>query len=376
MEKSKFLSFYSREINRIRNINTPYKATREQNQEYTFNGERMSITTKEPLDMTGIYSSIESIIPNDEQTPVYDRTLWRHQQQDDSYRQYTDMYQIIEPSFEQPQTTMPRVRHALEKLQSDYITCGADNLDYFDQTRMRKYLNSLTHQIAQYERTPEYCSKEVIEELIVLANLYLGMQIVDYPAFLRLVKKQYIENYILSQGETLEFRIINFDQSFRVLQELETSYRIRTRYEKESNKIAAFVQGINRKYKNNGYNISFEERENNLKNNVLELLNKLKKNGIVTSYIREKIEKHGILIDYVQDILYVIEGNQTYDIAILEMMTEIANILCDMPIRNPYAFKNLQEISYFESNIFVSGNINVLTYDETYKILTLPNKKL
>lgn len=405
METSKFLSFYSRELNRIKNINTQYKATREQNLEYTFQGERMQTQTDKPFDLTEILSSIEVINPQNNQptseknhmdnkvkepveTPdgvhYIERVNHHHKKERQNPNEPTDDDKYKQDNFNHPDidfsTHLPssytRLRFSLQKLQRDYLDCGADNLDYIDQKRMKKFLNSLTHELAKVEHDQEYCSKEVIEELIVLGNLYLGTQIINYPAFLRLAKKQYIEKYVIPREETLDFKIIDFDQSLITLQELESLYRVQTRYEKESNKIFTYSQGQGRKYKNSDYSLPYEERENNLKNNVSELLKKVKRNGLVVSYVREKVEKHSTLIEYLEDMLYVIEGTQPYDIDILEMMIEIANILCDMPVRNPYAFKKIQDQSYFQEHLFGVDEIHVLTYDETYKRLSSFGKKM
>ncbi len=271
-----------------------------------------------------------------------------------------------------------RLMYALQALESNFNNCGADNLDYIDQITIKEFIDYLKqlvnsenlHQDNQY-------SVNLIEEMITLANLYLGMQVLNYPSFLRLEKKNYIEENILSNRT--EFEIPSFKTSIEELRNLDPYCRVVTRYKRESTKLKNFLKGKKRKYQNESYQLSDDERLEQLRLNMQAIINKIyakETEKEAYSYGKEKAYKYKALVEYINQLNYHIEQYSIDDLEIYEMMLEIANILFDMKIRNPYAFQQLEERQYMKEVVIKRNSIEIISFEETYSILSGFKKKL
>lgn len=315
MEKVRFLSFYKRELDRINRFNIHKTAEENQKSEYSFHGE---------------YSETKRLI------------------------------------------------HAIDSIESTYNNSGADNLDFADQVTMNEFISQLRQVITEYiySLNNNY-SLDIIEEMITLANLYLGMQVLHYPAFIRLVRKKYIDNELLSQTNEIDFEIPSYQNTLQTLHQLELDNLNRrlpenerkeliNRYERELKRLNKYQNGKENVYKNiYEYDLE-EEKITKLVTNMKSIKKKIYDKIMKSSYEYSKKEE---LLRFITDLEYAVYNYENYSPTILEMMIEIANLLLNMEIKNPKAFEILVENHYIEDYIITDNDITIRSFDETYEIL-------
>lgn len=321
MEKIKFLSFYKRELDRINRFNIQKTAEENQRSEYSFDGE------------------------------------------------YSESRRLI---------------HALESIESTYNNCGADNLDFADQITLDEYIKSLRESITEYIYNPNSNQPlEIIEEMITLANLYLGMQILHYPAFIRLVRKKYIDTNLLAQSEQVDFEIPGYKETMYTLSKIEIyntniklpkdeKEELLNRYVREIKRLEKYKHGKENVYKNINKYESEEDKIINLVSNMKSIRKKLFDKIMSSNYEYSKKEE---LLEFIRNLEAAVYNYQNYSTTILEMMIEIANLLLNMEVRNPSAFQILLENNYLEDFILVDNEIIIRSFDETYEILSSFIKK-
>ena len=111
------------------------------------------------------------------------------------------LWQTKDNKVDNQHTEVARLLYTVEALELAYNSSGADNLDFEDQLVMDEYIQALKLAVKDYIMSTEVPNEryvneftfensiEVIEEMITLAYLYLGMQVTQYPAFNRIVRK-------------------------------------------------------------------------------------------------------------------------------------------------------------------------------------------
>lgn len=319
MEKIKFLSFYKRELERISRFNIQASPEEQQKLEYTIQNK---------------YSENERLI------------------------------------------------HTIDSIESTYHNCAADNLDFADQITMNEFIPQLRQTIVDYiHSNNKNISLDIIEQVIVLANLYLGMQVLHYPAFIKLTTTQYIDKELLSQSNETYFEIPDFQNTLKQLQAIQlTKYEVVSEkqnfirfYEKELKRLNKYQNLLENTYKNYSETSNEEERLIKLVSDIKSIkktaFTKIMKSGY------EYFQKEA-LANYIQDLEYAIYNCKDYDISILEMMIEIANLLLNTKTKNPQAFSKLIDINYVENFILTQDVLQILSFEETYKIIKGFNKSL
>lgn len=320
MEKSKFLTIYTREISRIRKHDTENKAKRWQKKDNTVNQE------------------------------------------------YSESSRLI---------------YALEAIENAYNNSASDNLSFNDQLAMDEYIKTLKDILEQYFREAKILaigyktdsiigeSLEVIEEMITLANLYLGMQVSFYPAFYRIMRKNYISNNLIDDSPELEFEIKDFNTTFSILRSLETYNRIKLRYEIELGKLSR--NHLNVEY-NNCQNI--EEVVSVLETKLKQIKKKIQPD-VINLYSKHNNESKVIMLTrFIEEVEHAIKNYSNYNLKVLEMMIELIHILCDMPIYNFSSFKILVDNDYIENHMLINEDIEDQYFEQVYPILLSFVKRL
>ncbi len=290
--------------------------------------------------------------------------------------------QISEYKFQNQYSENERLIHAIDSIESSYNNCSADNLDFADQITINSFIKELRQAILDYiYSNNKNISLDIIEEMITLVNLYLGMQVLHYPAFIKLTNNQYIDKELLSQSNEIDFEIPDFQTTLKELQNLQlTKYKVIPEkqkfirfYEKELKRLYKYQNQKENNYKN--YNEASNEEERLIK--LVSSIKEVKKKSFT------KIMKSGYeytqkaeLANYIQDLEYAIYNYDNYNLGILEMMTEIANLLLNIEIQNPQAFTKLIDNNYVENYILTQDGIQILSFEETYRIIKDFNKTL
>lgn len=319
MEKIKFLSFYKRELERINRFNVQASPEEQQRLEYTIQNK---------------YSENERLI------------------------------------------------HTIDSIESTYHNCAADNLDFADQITMNEFIPKLRQTIVDYiHSNNKNISLDIIEQVIVLANLYLGMQVFHYPAFIKLANTQYIDKELLSQSNETDFEIPDFQTTLNTLQKLQlTKYEVVSEkqnfirfYEKELNRLHKYQRLEENTYKKYNETSNEEERLDKLVSNIKAIKTIAFTKIMELGY--EYFQKEA-LASYIHDLESAIYNYTDYDISILEMMLEITNLLLNIKAKNLQAFSKLIDINYVENYILPSTRLQILSFEDTYNIIKGFNKTL